>query len=172
MTVVEIMIALSIITVGLLGLMAAMPLSTSNVTESSLKTTAAFLAQQRLERIKNAQWTSTTDTLGGVNSNGGAAVAQWPDEGYGTIVFPGAAPCGATERSGGCGFRRQVRIRDCSIGQAGPQNPPINPPSNNCPSSATLRQVTTTVFFRPMTGPGTLSATETFVQLTTLITRR
>ena len=184
MTVAEVIIALSIITVGLLGLMAAMPLSTAQITESSLKTTAAFLAQQRLEQVKNAQWTATTpcpgtttppgcDKLGGGGSNGGGAVTpQWPDEDYDTIPFPGAPNCGANDRSGGCRFRRQVRIRDCSIAQAGPGSPPINPPSANCPASATIRQVTTTVFFRPMTGLGTLSATESFVQVTTLIARR
>ena len=165
----EVIIALAIITVGLVGLMAAMPLSTSQIAESSLKTTAAFLAQQRLERIKNAQWTAAVDALGGGGSNGSAAVAFWPDEDYDTISFPGAPNCGATDRSGGCRFRRQVRIRDCNVAQAVSQ---INPPSNNCPASATIRQVTTTVFFKPMTGPGTLSATESFVQVTTLIARR
>ena len=169
MTVAEVIVALSIITVGLLGLMAAMPLSTSNVTESNLKTTAAFLAQQRLEQIKNAQWTSSTDTLGGANSNGFEAVAQWPDEPDDSIAFPGGPNCGPTDPSGSCRFRRQVRIRDCSVVQVVSQ---INPPSNNCPASATIRQVTTTVFFTPITGPGTLLNPESFVQVTTLITRR
>ena len=160
MTVAEVVIALSIITVGLLGLMAAIPLSSSHITESSLKTSAAFIAQQRLEQIKNAQWTAATDGLGGGNSSGGAEVVLWPDEAYNSITINNVNyPL----------HRRQVRIRDCNVAQAASQ---INPPSNNCPASATIRQVTTTVFFRPVTGPGTLSATESFVQVTTLITRR
>ena len=165
MTVVEVIIALGIITVGLLALVAAMPFSTSQIGEANLKTTATFLAQQRLEQIKNARWTSATDTLGGAGSDGTAAVAQWPNEGYHTIAFLGAAPCDATAQSGGCRFRRQVRIVDCSVlscsgiatGTAG-----IN----------TLRQVTITVFFFPLTGTGMRSATEESLQLTTLITRR
>jgi type II secretory pathway pseudopilin PulG len=171
MTVVEVIIALGIITVGLLALVAAMPFSTSQIGQANLKTTATFLAQQRLEQIKNAQWTSATDTLGGAGSDGTAAVSvpgfadRWPNEGYDTIAFPGAAACGATAQSGGCRFRRQVRIADCSVlsctgiatGAAG-----IN----------TLRQVTVTVFFFPLTGTGMRSATEESLQLTTLITRR
>ena len=171
MTVVEVIIALGIITVGLLALVAAMPFSTSQIGQANLKTTATFLAQQRLEQIKNAQWTSAIDTLGGAGSNGGAAVSvagfadRWPDEGYDTIAFPGAAACDATAQSGGCRFRRQVRIADCSVlsctgiatGAAG-----IN----------TLRQVTITVFFFPLAGTGMRSATEESLQLTTLITRR
>jgi competence protein ComGC len=165
MTVAEVIIALGIITVGLLALIAAIPFSTSQIGQANLKTTATFLAQQRLEQIKNAQWTTATDTLGGAGSNGAAAVAQWPDEGYETIAFPGAPNCDATAQSGGCRFRRQVRIADCSVlsctgiatGAAG-----IN----------TLRQVTVTVFFFPLAGTGMRSATEESLQLTTLITRR
>src|SRR6266542_2044298 len=82
MTVAEVVIALGVITVGLVALIAVMPLSTSQIGEAHLKTTATFLAQQRLEQIKNARWslTSPPDTLGGAGSNGNAAVAEWPDE--------------------------------------------------------------------------------------------
>jgi hypothetical protein len=167
MTVVEVVIALGVIMVGLLALIAAMPLSTSLIGQSNLKTTAAFIAQQRLEQIKNAQWTTApaTDQLGGSGSDGTAAVGQWPDEAYGTIVFPGAANCAQNDRSGGCRFRRQVRITDCSaaicsgipIGTANVSN---------------FRQVTVTVFFRPISGTGTTSASEESLQLVTLIARR
>lgn len=165
MTVVEVIIALGIVTVGLVALIAAMPLSTSLIGESNLKTTATFLAQQRMEQIKNAQWTGATDTLGGAGSNGGAAVAQWPDEDYDTIAFPGAANCGATDRSGGCRFRRQVRISDCSVVSC--SGIPIGTVSIN-----TLRQVTVTVLFRPLAGTGMTQATEESVELVTLIAKR
>ena len=165
MTVVEVIIALGIIMVGLVALIAAMPLGTSQIGEANLKTTATFLAIQRLEQIKNAQWTTATDTLGGLGSLGAAAVGQWPDEDYATIAFPGAPNCGGTDRSGGCRFRRQVRIADCSqvicsgigTGTAG-----IN----------TLRRVTVTVFFFPLAGTGQTGATEESVQLVTLVARR
>ena len=117
MTVAEVLLAVSIITLGLLALITAMPLSTSQIGEANLKTTATFLAQQRLEQIKNARWTTvpSVDSVGGGGSNGTAAVAQWPDEDYATIAFPGAANCAAGDRSGGCRFRRTVRITDCSV---------------------------------------------------------
>lgn len=174
MTFLEVVIAVGVITIGLLALIAAMPAATGQIGEANLKTTATFLAQQRLEQIKNARWcaacgTSPPDsplnTLGGEGSHGGEAVAQWPDEAYGTIVFPGAESCGATARSGGCRFRRQVRIRDCSSVQCGDISPAA--------AVQTLRQVTVTVFFFPLaaTGQGQ-NAIEESVQLVTLISQR
>ena len=168
MSVVEVVIALGVITIGLVALIAAMPLSTSLIGQSNLKTTAAFLAQQRLERIKNAQWTTApaVDNLCNAASlNGGSACTQWPDEDYGAIVFPGAQNCAANDRSGGCAYRRQVRIVDCSqvVCSAIP---------TATGSVSDVRQVTVTVFFRPLSGVGTMSATEESLQLVTLIARR
>ena len=172
MSLVEVVSALGIIMVGLLALIAAMPLSTSLIGQSNLKTTATFLAQQRLERIKNAQWCSAcgaggaaVDALGGAGSSGGSAVAQWPDEDYGTIAFPGAPNCAGNDRSGGCAFRREVRITDCSI--AACSGIPTGTASVN-----NVRQVTVTVFFRPLSGVGTISANVESLQLVTLIARR
>jgi type II secretory pathway pseudopilin PulG len=174
MTVIEVVVALGVIMVGLLALIAAMPLSTGLIGQSNLKTTAAFLAQQRLEQIKNAQWCPTcgnggaaVDTLGGAGSTGGAAaaLAQWPDEDYGTIVFPGAPNCAGTDRSGGCRYRRQVRITDCSVAICSAIPTATGSVSN-------VRQVTVTVFFRPISGTGTTSANEESLQLVTLIARR
>ena len=96
MTLAEVIVAAAVIMVGLVALIGAMPLGTSQIGEANLKTTATCLAQQRLEQIKNAKWTTVpaVDGLGGSGSNGAAAVAQWPDEAYGSIAFPGAN-CGA-----------------------------------------------------------------------------
>ena len=168
MTVAEVLIALGVITVGLLALIAAMPFGTSAIGESNRKTTATFLAQQRLEQIKNAQWTAApaVDSLGGAASDGTAAVIvggfpdRWPDEAYNTIVIP----MGATNASYP-GFRRQVRIADCSIVVC--SGIPTGTVSIN-----TLRRVTVTVLFRPLTGSGIGSANEESVQLVTLIARR
>ena len=174
MTVAEVIIALGVITVGLLALLASMPLSTSTIAESNLKTTATFLAQQRLEQIKNAQWCPTcgaagaaVDTLGGAGSKGTEleTVAQWPDEDYGTIPVPGAPNCAVNDRSGGCRFRRQVRIIDCSVASC-------SGIATGTASANTLRQVTVTVFFLGLTGAGTASANEERVQIVTLIARR
>jgi hypothetical protein len=162
MTVAEVIIALGIISVGLLALIAAMPLSTSQIGEAGLKTTATFLAQQRMEQIKNAQWTfaPAVDGLGGAGSNGGGAVGQWPDEGYNTIVIAmggGNASYPA--------FRRQVRIVDCSVITCSGIAPGTG-------STNTLRQVTVAVFFFPIAGTGMRGTTEDNVVLSTLVTRR
>lgn len=155
MTVVEVIIALGVITVGLLALIAVIPLSTSLIGESNLKTTATFLAQQRLERIKNARWTTlpSADDLKGEGSNGTAPVdPPWADEDYNTIAsYPR--------------FRRQVRITDCAIAVC--SGIPTGTVSAN-----TLRQVTVTVFLRPLSGVGTASANEESLQIVTLIAKR
>ena len=151
MTLVEVVVATGIILVGLVALIAAMPLGTSLIGESNRKTTGTFLAQQRMEQIKNGRWTSTTDTLGGAGSDGSGAVAQWPDEAYSSNAsYPR--------------YRREIRIADCSVVSC----------SGIAASSAanTLRRVTVTVAFFPLAGTGQGQATEERVQLVTLITRR
>jgi len=162
MTVVEVVIALGVITVGLLALIATMPRATSVIAASNLRTTAAFLAQQRLEQIKNVQWTAAPaiDNLGGAASSGTAPVGQWADEGYDTIVIPSGSG-----NASYASFRRQVRITDCSVLAC--SGIPTGTASIN-----TLRQVTVTVFFRPLTGVGTVSADEESLQIVTLIARR
>jgi hypothetical protein len=177
MTLAEVIVAAAVIMVGLVALIGAMPLGTSQIGEANLKTTATFLAQQRLEQIKNAKWTTVpaVDGLGGSGSAGTAAVAQWPDEGYGSIAFPGGANCAANDRSGGCRFRRQVRITDCSVTSCagiGTATATVN----------TLRQVSVIVFFSPLAGTGMGQSTgstcegstqgEECVKLTTLIAKR
>ena len=157
MTVVEVMIALGVITVGLVALIAAMPLSTSLIGQSNLKTTAAFLAQQRMEQIKNASWITGTDTLGGGGSDGAAPVAQWQDEAYNTITIPMGADSASYPR-----FRREVRIWDCSILVC-----------DGMPETVTgLRRVVVSVFFFPLAGTGMALTTEDRVQLVTLIAFR
>ena len=157
LTVAEVIIALGVIAVGLLALLAAMPLGTSTIAESNLNTTATFLAQHRLEQIKNAQW-AAVDTLGGGGSNGGAAIAQWPDEDYNTIVMPLGNTNASYPR-----FRREVRIADCSVVSC--SGIAIGTASAN-----TLRQVT--VFFLGVTGAATASANEERVHIVTLIARK
>lgn len=161
MTVVEVIIALGVVTVGLLALISAMPRGTSLIGESNLKTTATFLAQQRLEQVKNAQWTFATpcpgvaspagcDSLGGSSSNGGAAVAAWPDE-PAVTSYPR--------------FQRQVRICDCSVAAC---NAVCGIVSTN-----QVRRVGVTVTFTPMAGTGQMSgATPESVVLVTLVAQR
>jgi Tfp pilus assembly protein PilV len=187
MTIAEVLVALGVITMGLLALIGTMPLSTSTITQANLKTTATFLAQQRLEQIKNAQWCfscgaggAAVDTLDGAASNGTAAVATWPDEAYNTIAIPTGSTCPTTDTSVSCypRFRRQTRIIDCSVVSC-------SGIATGTSTVSTLRQVTVTVSFVPLASkvardvsdttsaaPTTLDLGEEAVQLVTLITRR
>lgn len=163
MTLLEVLVAIGVIMVGLIGLVAVAPLATGAVGEASLKTTATFLAQQRLEAMKNRQWREcngepvacTTDLLKGAGSDGTAAVAPWGDEAYNSIVVG---------TSNYPRFRRVTRITDCSAAACGALAP--------APSLATLRRVSVTVFFVPITGSGQAGTTEERITLTTLVARR
>lgn len=164
MTLAEVVVAVGIVLVGLVALIAVMPLGTSLIGEANRKTTATFLAQQRMEQVKNAalRWTGSVDPLGGAGSDGSGALAQWPDEGYDTIVIPAGGACPPSS----CypRYRRQVRIADCSS----------VPCSGMAATGAakTLRQVTVTVAFSPLAGTGQGQATEEPVLLITLIAQR
>ena len=56
MTLAEVLVALPIITIGLLALLSAIPLSTYATQEGRQTSTATFLANQRLEQVRRWQW--------------------------------------------------------------------------------------------------------------------
>src|SRR5882672_288207 len=94
MSLAEILVACAIIAVGLVGLLSAVPTASYGIQEGRQLSTATFLANQRLEQVRNAQWTQcpAVDTLG-VSASASAAPASggtptFPDEG------PMAAPYG------------------------------------------------------------------------------
>jgi prepilin-type N-terminal cleavage/methylation domain-containing protein len=58
MTLAEVLVALPIITIGLLALLSAIPISTYATKDGSQTSTATFLANQRLEQVRNAQWSA------------------------------------------------------------------------------------------------------------------
>ena len=64
MTLAEVLVALPIITIGLLALLSAIPLSTYATQEGRQTSTATFLANQRLEQVRNAQWSATCQVDG------------------------------------------------------------------------------------------------------------
>lgn len=82
MTLVEILIAVFIITVGLIAVAAGIHLATGGITQGQQETTAAFLAEQRIEDIK-AFALSTTDPTRGF---GNVTAGNFPAEGYGGIA--------------------------------------------------------------------------------------
>jgi type II secretory pathway pseudopilin PulG len=159
MTLAEIFVALGVIFVGLIALAAVAPLATSQVGEAQLKTTATFLAQQRIEQIKNSQWTENQDLMcagnAACNTALGEVAPQWPDDAYGALVV------GGTNYPR---FRRTVRIATCSVVACGG--------IATDPSLSTLRQVTVTVSFLPLNTTGQFGANEESITVTSLISRR
>ena len=81
MTIVEILVAVFIITIGLVAVATGMQLATAGVAAGQQQTTAAFLAEQELEDVK-------AFALGLAANNQGWALltgASFPDKAYGTI---------------------------------------------------------------------------------------
>jgi type IV pilus modification protein PilV len=149
MTLAEVLVALPIITIGLLALLSAIPLSTYAIQEGSQTSTATFLANQRLEQLRNAQWVATcpvtADTQLGVSASSSAA----PTAG-GVTTFPDESPMAAPYAA----YSRQVRITDsvastttCTAGQVS--------------GTYGIRRVTVTVTYRPLSATGTNAVTGT-----------
>src|SRR5216684_6753090 len=66
MSLAEILVACVIIAIGLVGLLSAVPTASYGIQEGQQLSTATFLANQRLEQARNAQWVAApaADTLG------------------------------------------------------------------------------------------------------------
>lgn len=148
MTVVEILIAVAIIGVGLVALSSAIPLAAYGIQEGKQLSTATFLANQRMEQVRNATWRAASnpgvvpvvtalDTLG-VSSGDTVPV------GTTGVTFPDELPLPAPYAD----YDRSVRVTDCSL-------------APGCSGILTpdLRRITVTVSYRPMTGIGMAPAT-------------
>ena len=135
-TVAELLAAAAVVSIALLALLQMIPLSAYGIQEGSQQSTAVFLANQRMEQVKNATWAAVpaADNLG-VSASESAA----PKNAAGATTFPDEAPMAAPY----AGYRRTVRIRDCNVapGCGGLQKPD-------------MRQATVTVSYAPMTGVG------------------
>ena len=114
-TLAEVLIASAILAVGLAALMSIVPVASYGVQDGNQTTTATFLAQQRLEQVRNATWDATTDCVG-LSPNAASAPAPSP-----------AGTCGATavtysDEAAVTGFAqygRSVRITDCGVTPCG-----------------------------------------------------
>lgn len=139
MTLSEVLVSMSIVSVGLVALLSAVPLAGYAIQEGKQLSTATFLANQRLEQVRNAQWTVSpaADTLG---VSASAAVA--PQSGA-TITFPDESPLVAPYAE----YGRRVRVTDCGVA-----------PGCGGITNAGLRQVTVTVSYTPLTGVGQAAA--------------
>lgn len=80
MTMVEVLIAVFVITVGLVAVATGMQLATSGVAVGQQQTTAAFLAEQRLEDVK-AFLVSSSISQGFAN----ITITNFPAEAYNSI---------------------------------------------------------------------------------------
>ena len=80
MTLVEVLIAVFVITIGLVAVATGMQLATSGVAVGQQQTTAAFLAEQRLEDVK-AFLISSSSSQGFANIN----TTNFPTEAYNSI---------------------------------------------------------------------------------------
>lgn len=159
-TLAEILIALFLIGVGLVGLMVVVPVAAFGVQSGNQVSIATYLAQQRIEQARNATWTAAPaiDCLGasatltdapvptGASCNGSTS-ATFPDEAEGSI--PGFGD-----------FARTTRVTACAGGA-------------ECDgiSNDALRLVTVTVAYQPMTGAG-VGASDATVTLNWLVTQR
>jgi type II secretory pathway pseudopilin PulG len=156
-TVAEVLVATAILGLGLAALMSVVPVASHAVQDGNQTSTATYLAQQRLEQVRNATWTATIDCVGlsaaptaaptpsPAGTCGPAALVTFPDE----ATVPGFAQ-----------YARIVRIQDCGV--------PANLVAcGNVPSSA-VRLVTVTVFYQPTTAAG-VSNVNTSVRLEWLV---
>jgi prepilin-type N-terminal cleavage/methylation domain-containing protein len=161
-TVAELLAASVVIGIALLALLRTIPISAYGIQEGSQQSTAVFLANERMEQVKNAQWTAVppppwavvppppVDNLGVSASATVApvsvvtAVTTFPDEN------PMAAPY--------AGFTRKVRISDCNVA-----------PGCGGVQKLDMRQATVTVSYAPMTGVGGPAAGATKSVVVTLI---
>jgi Tfp pilus assembly protein PilV len=73
LTLLEVLFALALLSVGLLAVAVAFPAGVSGVEQGKQQTTAAFLAEQRLEQVKGTAFASITS-------------ANFPAEGFNTIA--------------------------------------------------------------------------------------
>jgi prepilin-type N-terminal cleavage/methylation domain-containing protein len=170
LTLAEILVAVAILGIGLVGLAVVVPIASYGVQEGSQLSTATFLAEQRLEQVRNAPWTSTpvNDCIGtGANApavpagvtctngtiNLGAGATTFADEA--NVIWGNNANAAAATG----GYGRTVRIADCS--------------PNACAglTSDTMRRVTVAVTYRPLTSSGASPSNKT-VSVQWLVTRK
>jgi hypothetical protein len=145
-TLVEVLLAAFITTLGLVGLLAVIPFASFAIGDGYRLSTATFLAEQKLEEARHMPWSTIpnndclgvsatptsaptvpagkTCTLGTTTVNAGGALTWFADQG--TSSIPGFT-----------GYSRVVRITDCGATFC-----------NSGITSAALRKVDVTVTYR------------------------
>jgi prepilin-type N-terminal cleavage/methylation domain-containing protein len=151
MSLVEILVASTVMGLGLTGLLSAVPLAGYGLHEGQSLSTATFLANQRLEEVRSAQWTQSpvADSLGVSASSTAAPVAAAIG-----VTFPDEAPMAAPY----AGYTRTVRITDCGVA-----------PGCGGIINSGMRQIVVSVSYTPLTGTGQAAAGTTKAATVSLI---
>jgi prepilin-type N-terminal cleavage/methylation domain-containing protein len=157
LTLVEILLALAIIGVALVGLGIVIPVSSYGVQDGHQLSTATFLAEQMIERTRAATWTADpgVDCLGVSSGDAApapagatcqaAAAATFPDEAGGVRGYPQ--------------YRRTVRVTSCATAPCAGV------------TTAGMRLVEVTVAYTPLTTGGVSSSPRT-VRLAWLVSQK
>lgn len=154
-TLAEVLIAAAILGLGLAALMGVVPVAGYGIQDGNQTSTATFLAQQRLEQVRNAAWTGAADCVG-LSPNVNVAPEPSPAGTCGTtaVTFPDESSIAGFPQ-----YARRVRISDCSVTPC------------EAVTHAAMRLVTVTVTYRPISAAGG-SPVDTSVTLEWLIAQR
>lgn len=173
LTLAEVLVALSVILIGLVALAALVPASFGHIGQANFRSTAVFLAQQRLEQVKNGDWTcypGYIDSVGLSNPDTAAptvttatCASPLPLDITGNTTTVTFADEARGSIAGYPLYRRQVRIADCGVA----------PGCDGVVLDSGIRHVTVSVFFWPQTGVGTINAdSEDIVRVATYVALR
>lgn len=151
LTLAEILVATVVISIGLVGLAVVIPLSSYGVHEGNAMSTATFLAEQRLEEVRNASWTTTP----AANDCLGIGAAAEPTSTTCARTQPTACTSGTacttfadeSAVTGYSGYSRNVRITDCGG---------VTPCAGV--NSSAMRLIRITVSYKPISGVGASAA--------------
>jgi len=171
LSMVEVLVAALLVAIGLVGVMYVVPMSSYGVQEGRQLSMATFLAEQRVETVRNATWRLLDESLPNTNPNReddclGVSVGNAPPASdrcvrtNPTACVKGASCVTFPDEPSANGFTRQVRITDCGVGAG-------------CSGilDSGLRLVTVTVSYTPLTGSGVGSAAKA-VNLNLLVAER
>jgi len=145
MTLAEVMVALPIITIGLLALLSVIPLSTYAIQDGSQTSTATFLANQRLDQVRNAQWMATCPPTPADDGLGVSASSTAAPTSGGTTTFADENPIATPYAA----YTRQVRITNSVASST------VCGATGAITGTYGLRTVTVTVTYRPLSATGT-----------------
>jgi hypothetical protein len=153
----EVLVAVAVIGIGLVGLTVVLPVSASSVHEGGRLSTATFLAEQMIERARAMPWSAdpAVDCLGVSTGDSAPSPSEATCHGTGTTRFPDEIG----EVSGQVGYRRVVRVTECAGATA-------------CAgvTGAGMRRVSVSVTYTPL--PGARASAARTIQLEWLASRR